>query len=57
MWDCKLLFERLGNILIIKISKEGKIVPKDSSLDLNDFNIEIIYCLGCSWNGPVSSLI
>lgn len=51
------LKDNLGNRLLIKISREGQIIPKDSNANLQDFNSEIIYCLGCSWSGPLNKLI
>lgn len=50
------LKDNLGNRLLIKISREGQIIPKDSKANLKDFNTDIIYCLGCSWSGPISKL-
>lgn len=51
------LKDNLGNRLVVKISREGKITPKDSNSNINDYNTDIIYCLGCSWYGPISKLI
>lgn len=48
--------DKLGNRINIKVSREGEIIPKDESVNLNDYNTNTIYCLGCSWSGNKKSL-
>lgn len=45
-----------GEKLIVKVSGELDIVPVDKLKNLEAYNLEILYCLGCSWQGKVSEL-
>lgn len=51
------LKDNSGNRLLVKISEEGEVIPKNTGAKLEDFNTDVVYCLGCSWSGPLSKLI
>lgn len=51
------LMDNSGNRLLVKISREGEIIPKNTNLKLEDFNTDVVYCLACSWSGPLSKLV
>ena len=51
------LKDNSGNMLLVKISADGKIIPKNPDANLNNFDINIIYCLGCSWEGTIDELV
>jgi len=39
----------------IKVTSDLKIIAKDDE-SLGGFNLDILYCLGCSWKGKISEL-
>lgn len=45
-----------GQRLNIKVTRELEIVAQDETKSLESFNLDIIYCLGCSWSGTVKQL-
>ncbi len=46
-----------GERLNVKVTRELKIVLVDKSKDLDGFNLNDLFCLGCSWHGKKSELI
>ena len=37
--------------LLVYVSDEGEVVPKNLEENMEGFDLTIIYCLGCSWSG------
>lgn len=40
-----------GDRLPVYVTNNGQIVPKDPKASLDGFNLEEVFCLGCSWHG------
>lgn len=40
-----------GDRLPVYVTDNGQIVPKDPEASLDGFNLEEVFCLGCSWHG------
>ena len=40
-----------GERLLVYITQEGTVVPKDAEASTEGFDMTEIYCLGCSWHG------
>lgn len=40
-----------GERLTVYVSADHKVVAKDPSASLEGFNLEVVYCLVCSWKG------
>ncbi len=40
-----------GDRLPVYVTDNGQIVPKDPKASLDGFNLEEVFCLGCSWHG------
>lgn len=40
-----------GDRLPVYVTDNGQIVPKDPEASLDGFNLEKVFCLGCSWHG------
>lgn len=40
-----------GDRLPVYVTDNGQIVPKDPEVSLDGFNLEEVFCLGCSWHG------
>ena len=45
-----------GERLNIKVSREKEIVLIDKSKSLEGFNLDELFCLGCSWHGSIDQL-
>lgn len=45
-----------GERLNIKVNRKLEIVAKDTEKSLKEFNLDKIFCLGCSWSGTVNQL-
>lgn len=46
-----------GERLLVYVSDEGKVFPKNFSEDMEGFDLSIVYCLGCSWSGSPKRLV
>ena len=46
-----------GERLLVYISDSGEVIPKNYSDDMTGFDLSIVYCLGCSWNGSPKRLV
>jgi len=45
-----------GERINVKVTRELKIVLVDKTKSLEGFDIEELYCLGCSWHGKKKDL-
>ena len=45
-----------GERLLVYITQEGTVVPKDAEASTEGFDMTEIYCLGCSWHGSPKRL-
>ncbi len=45
-----------GERINIKVNRKLEILAKDTEKSLDGFNLDIIFCLGCSWSGTVKQL-
>ncbi len=45
-----------GESMLVQITRELEIVPVNKHESLDGFNLEVLYCLGCSWKGSIRSL-
>ncbi|MBT9873664.1 hypothetical protein GPL06_12750 [Bacteroides salyersiae] len=46
-----------GDRLLVYITKEGVVIPKDEEASTEGFDFTEVYCLGCSWHGSPKRLI
>lgn len=46
-----------GNSVVVTVTEDNQIVPVHPEESLEGFDLEILYCLGCSWKGSVKKLI
>ena len=46
-----------GDIMPVYITSDGVITPKRDGDTLDGYDIDTIYCLGCSWSGSVVALM
>lgn len=45
-----------GERLLVYITKEGNVIPKDSTASTEGFDMSEVFCLGCSWHGSPKQL-
>ena len=43
--------------LLVYVSDEGEVVPRNLEENMEGFNLTIVYCLGCSWSGSPKRLV
>jgi hypothetical protein len=46
-----------GNIVVVTVTDTNEIIPIHKNESLEGFNLDVLYCLGCSWKGTVKSLV
>ena len=46
-----------GNSLVVTITEDNQIVPVHPEESFEGFDLETLYCLGCSWQGTIRKLI
>ena len=46
-----------GDRLLVYITEEGVVIPKDEEASTEGFDFTEVYCLGCSWHGSPKRLI
>lgn len=45
-----------GESVVVTVNEFYELIPIHPEESLEGFNLEIIYCLGCSWKGSPKSL-
>lgn len=50
------VMNKAGERRNIFVLVDGTIIPSKEGESLDDFDTEIIYCLGCSWSGSIKQL-
>ncbi|WP_298107767.1 hypothetical protein [uncultured Bacteroides sp.] len=45
-----------GDRCPVYVTKNGEIVPKNPGSSLEGFNLDEVYCMGCSWHGSPKRL-
>ena len=46
-----------GERLLVYVTDQGEVVPKDPSQSLEGFDVSEVFCLGCSWHGSPKRLV
>lgn len=46
-----------GDAVVVTVSENNEIQPVHPEQSLDGFDLEVLYCLGCSWKGSVKKLI
>lgn len=59
--QCKIAGVYIKNIqgerLLVYISDQGEVIPRNSSDNVEGFDLSVVYCLGCSWSGSPKRLV
>jgi len=45
-----------GESVVVIVTEEYEVVPVHEGVSLEGFDLEVLYCLGCSWKGSPRSL-
>ncbi len=45
-----------GESVVVIVTEEYEVVPVLEGVSLEGFDLEVLYCLGCSWKGSPRSL-
>jgi hypothetical protein len=45
-----------GESVVVVVMDDLTIVPVDETKSLDGFDLETLFCLGCSWSGSVHSI-
>ncbi len=45
-----------GDSVVVTVTENLEIVPIHEGESLEGFDLDILYCLGCSWSGSVKKL-
>jgi hypothetical protein len=45
-----------GGSIVVQVTRDFEVVPVNEGESLDGFNINFLYCLGCSWKGNIKSL-
>ncbi len=46
-----------GAFAVVTVDKDNNIIPVKDGVNLDDYDLSILYCLGCSWKGSIQRLI
>lgn len=46
-----------GDSVVVIVTADYKVVPVHEDVSLEGFNLDVLYCLGCSWKGSPRSLV
>ncbi len=46
-----------GDSVVVTVTADNQIVPVHTEESLEGFDLEVLYCLGCSWKGSAKKLI
>ncbi len=51
------VMNKQGERLPVYVSDKGEVVPKYPEASLEGYDLNIVYCLCCSWKGSPNSLV
>ncbi len=46
-----------GDRLLVRVTREYKILTLNPEEKLDGFNLDLLFCLGCSWSGSKERLV
>lgn len=46
-----------GNSVVVTVTEDNQIIPVHLEESLDGFDLDVLYCLGCSWKGSVKKLL
>ncbi len=47
----------VGDAVVVTVSAELEIIPIHPDVNLEGFDLGVLYCLGCSWKGSAAKLV
>lgn len=46
-----------GDRLLVYVDEKGCVVPRNEGDSLDGFDLDTVYCLGCSWHGSPRKMV
>ncbi len=46
-----------GDRLLVYVTQDGEVIPKDPDASVEGFDLGEVYCLGCSWKGTPRKMV
>ncbi len=46
-----------GGFVVVTVDENNVITPIHEGTSLDGYDLDVLYCLGCSWKGSVNNLI
>ena len=46
-----------GEGVVVQVTRDFELVPVNQGESLEGFNLDYLYCLGCSWKGTKNKLV
>lgn len=48
---------KAGESVVVQVTRDLELVPISPDTDLEGFDLDVLYCLGCSWKGSKNKLL
>lgn len=59
--QCKIAAMYVKNVAeerrLVYVTSEGEVIPKKEGESLEGFNLDEVFCLGCSWHGSPKRMV
>ncbi len=46
-----------GESVVVTVDLDNNIIPIHEGVTLDGFDLDVLYCLGCSWKGTINNLV
>ncbi len=46
-----------GESVVVQVTRDFEIIPVNQDESLDGFNLDYLFCLGCSWKGSKKKLV
>ena len=47
----------LGEAIVVTVNKHYEVIPIHAGVSMVGYDLTLLFCLGCSWQGPPQDLI
>ena len=51
------VLNKAGERVLVKVNRDFQIILINPDENLDGFNLDLLYCLGCSWKGSKNKLV
>lgn len=46
-----------GQRLLVYVTPEGEVIPRNAGESTEGYDLDVVYCLGCSWHGSPKRMV